>query len=83
MNITAELNAPSVRNDANTTHAVMSHIRLHHADALGDFHSALAVQEAIRSNDAKAGCDLSDRMAHKLRVIRQRFQSELNLSPSL
>lgn len=72
MNVTDELNAPDVRNDANTTHAVMSHIRVS-GYVFGEVHIIACVREALEANDAAEGCRIADAIAAKLEHVRQRF----------
>lgn len=83
MDATQELNAPYVRNDINTTHAVMSHIQAKYPGEFGEFHLVTCVQEALRANDASVGCRIADGIADKLRAHRERFASEVNLRGSL
>lgn len=83
MDATQELNAPYVRNDINTTHAVMSHIDSRYPGEFGEIHYRACVQEALRSNDAMVGCRIADNIAATLRRVRERFVAERNLRASL
>lgn len=73
MNATNDLNAPYRRNDAYTTHAVMSHIQAKYPGEFGERHIAACINEARRANDAAHGCRIADGIAITLRSARMRF----------
>lgn len=84
--MTAEQNAPYLRNDFNTARSVVRYIDLTYPDTFGDLHKFAAVNEALRANDAMEGCRAADRIAvtlERVRMVRERFVSERNLRATL
>jgi len=83
MNVTAELNAPYVRNDFLTARSVVRYIETTYPGMFDEQAKFAAVNKALRANDATVGCQIADSIAVKLREVRQRFASERNLRASL